>query len=403
MTRKALTALAVEKLKPNAERREVPDPGCANLYVIVQPSGKRRFAVRYRFAGKPRKLTLTAGISLAAARKAATSAMNEVEEGRDPAAAKQEAKQAAKRDAEAAATGTLKAVCENYMRREGKRLRSKDGRQRLLERLVFLKLGSRQIADIRRSEIVHLLDDIEDNSGRHMAHAALAVLRKIMSWHATRDDDFRSPIVRGMGRVNAKESARDRVLSDDELRAVWRAAEEDQGVFGAYVKFLLLTSARRTEAAAMRWSEISGSDWLLPAARNKTKVDLLRPLSKAAMAVLDELPRVGDSDFVFSFTGECALSGISNLKCKFDAACDVLGWRLHDLRRTARSLMSRAGVNADHAERCLGHVIGGVRGIYDRHQYQKEMLEAYEALAAQIERIVHRVENVVPLRTSEAR
>jgi integrase len=146
----------------------------------------------------------------------------------------------------------------------------------------------------------------------------------------------------------------------------------------------------------MKRVELDGSDWILPASRNKTKVDLVRPLSKAAQAILDEQPSIGA--FVFSRGGRHALSGVSTLKKDFDAKSGVTGWSLHDLRRTARSLMSRAGVNSDHAERCLGHVIPGVRGIYDRHQYQKEMLAAYEALAAQIERIVHPVENVVTLR-----
>jgi integrase len=100
---------------------------------------------------------------------------------------------------------------------------------------------------------------------------------------------------------------------------------------------------------------------------------------------------------VFSRTGDCALSGVSWLKSDFDAASGVSDWCLHDLRRTARSLMSRAGVNSDHAERCLGHVIGGVRGVYDRYEYHKEKAEAFEAVASLIERIVHPHENVVPL------
>jgi integrase len=86
---------------------------------------------------------------------------------------------------------------------------------------------------------------------------------------------------------------------------------------------------------------------------------------------------------------------------KLDIACGATsctqGWRLHDLRRTARSLMSRAGVNPDVAERCLGHAIGGVRGVYDRHKFVEEMRDAFEALATQIERIVHPVENIVAM------
>src|SRR5262249_10893413 len=226
----------------------------------------------------------------------------------------------------------------------------------------------------------------EDNHGPAAAHHALAALRRLMSWHATRDDDFLSPVVRGMGRIKPKENARSRILNDDELRAVWKAAEH-QHPFCTLIRFLLFTAARRAEAAGMRWGEIEGTDWVLPAARNKTLCELVRPLSKATQALLASVPRFHDCDFVFTH-GRRDFSNFSTAKAAFDEGCGVTGWTLHDLRRTARSLMSRAGVNADIAERCLGHVIPGGRGVYDRDAYHAEMLHAYEALAAQIARIV---------------
>jgi integrase len=231
-----------------------------------------------------------------------------------------------------------------------------------------------------------LLDQIEDENGPVMANSILAAIRKIMNWHASRSDEFRSPIVRGMART--KPRARDRILSDDELRAVWNAAET-KGEFGLFLRFLLLTSARRTEAAQMRWSEINGQDWTLPKERNKTKLDLVRPLSKAALATLPER----NGELVFGMPR----GTIWHAKEEFDKAVPLPHWTLHDLRRTARSLMSRAGVPSDHAERCLGHVIGGVRGTYDRHEYYKEKARAFEALAAQIDRIVRPQENVVTM------
>jgi integrase len=385
---KRLTAISIENLKPSASRREIPDGN--GLYLILQPSGAKSWAVRYRFAGKPRKLTLKgAGLSLAGARKAAADALLEVEHHRDPG----ETKRTAEEKAADEAANTVRAVCEEFIRREGGRLRTVDERQRTLRRLVYPKLGGRPVADLKRTEIIRLLDHIEDTSGPRMAHQTLSVLRRVLNWHASRSDDFRSPIVRGMGRVNVKDRSRSRILTDDELRRVWTIAEAGQGPFSAFVRFLLLTGARREEVAAMTWVELDGAgNWELPASRNKAKFDLLRPLSQGARVIIDQQPRI--SDFVFT-GGRRPISGISKLKAKFDAECGVSDWVLHDLRRTARSLMSRAGVNTDHAERCLGHVIPGVRGIYDRHRYQKEMLDAYEALAAQIEHIVHPQENVV--------
>jgi integrase len=387
---KVLTDLSVRHLKPGDARREVRDAGQRGLYCIVQPSGVKTFAVRYRYGGRPRKLTLQAGMSLAAARKEAAAVMYAVHEGKDPAADKARAK------ARAATADTLEAIVAEFFRRESSRLRSARKWQRDFERAVLPVLGRRPIADIGRRDIVRLLDKIEDESGASAADIALSIVRRVMNWHAARSDDFRSPIVRGMTRCRPSDHARSRILNDDELRAVWRAADSMQGPFGGYVQFLLLTAARRNEAAHMRWSEIKGADWVLPATRNKTKVDLTRPLNAAAQAVLAKVPRIAGSDFVFSADGR-RLGGMARRKREIDEASGVTAWTLHDLRRTSRSLMSRAGVPSEHAERCLGHVIRGVEGVYDRHSYREEMRIAYQKLATLINQIVDPQPNVVAM------
>ena len=200
-----------------------------------------------------------------------------------------------------------------------------------------------------------------------------------------------------MARTKPKERARSRILTDDELRRVLTTAAGQPGAVPAWIQFLLYTACRRDEARSMTWAELDGSDWILPASRNKVKVDLIRPLSPAALDILRRVPRIDGSAYVFSTTGRVPISDSSRAKKQFDKAAGVYGWTWHDLRRTARSLMSRAGVNSDHAERCLGHVIGGVRGTYDRHEYHAEKRKAYAALAAQIDRIVNPVDNVTEL------
>jgi integrase len=215
-----------------------------------------------------------------------------------------------------------------------------------------------------------------------------------MNWHASRSDDFRSPIVKGMTRVKPKSRARERTLTDDELRAVWAAA---QGPFGFLVRFLLLTATRRGEAANASRSEFAGSDWIIPGKRYKTGTDHVVPLSGAAQALLAKLPPKG---FIFSTDGgDTPISGFSKFKRGFDKAVGPMpNWTLHDLRGTARSLMSRAGVSGDVAERCLGYVVAGGRGTYDRHEYYDEKRIAFEALATLVAGIVNPQENVVPLR-----
>ncbi len=390
---KALTVRAVEAAKPGAARREVPDGLLTGLYLIVQPSGGKSWAVRYRLRGVPGKFTLGSWptVTLEAARELGRDAIIAAKRGEDP--------MQDRRTAEAADSSTLKAIAEMYLAREAKakRLRTIDQRRDTFKRLVYPVLGNMPIAEIRRSDIVKLLDKVEDANGPRMADVCLAAVGKLMNWHAARNDDFKSPIVKGMGRAKpASERARDRILDDDELRRVWRAAEATPVPFGALVQFLLLTAARRNEAARMTWTELSGLDWTLPAGRNKVNQDLVRPLSAAALAILAGVPRIAGCEFVFT-GGRRPFHDFSRAKRRLDAKSGVTAWTLHDLRRSARSLMSRAGVNSDHAERCLGHVIGGVRGTYDRHRYRDEMLRAYELLAAQINRIIDPQDNIVPL------
>jgi integrase len=392
IVRTKLTPAFVQKARAEdgVERALFWDEDMPGFGLVVTSSGHRSFVVQYRAGGRSRRMTIDGVLGLAAARKRARALLGEVAKDRDPL---QE-----RRNAISLAEDTFQSIAEAYFAREGKRLRTVTERRVTLGRLVYPRIGSQAISTIRRSDIVRLLDRIEDENGPVMADRTLAYIRKVMNWHASRSDEFRSPIVRGMARTSGKERARARILTDAELQAIWRAAGGFPGPFGAFLKFLLLTGARRTEASEMTWSEISGADWTLPAARNKVKVVLVRPLSVAAQTTIAELPRVGRRGFVFTTGGDTPVGGFSKFKRRFDRASGVAAWTLHDLRRTARSLMSRAGVPSDHAERCLGHVMPGVRGTYDRHEYLEEKRHAFEALAAQIERIVNPVENVVPLR-----
>jgi hypothetical protein len=401
MAVRTLTIRWVETVTPGPVRIEYPDRLLPGLFFIVQPSGHKSWAVRYRSSGRrSRKFTLGPYplLTLAKARELGREAILAAKQGRDPAAEHK----AARRKAEAAAADTLQAIAEEYLAREGRKLRTAKQRRATLQRLVYPKLGDRPIGEIKRSEIIRLLDHIEDERGPRMADVTLGILSRIMSWHSIRDGEFRSPIVRGMARTSQGANARSRILDDAELYAVWNAAKAMPGAFGALVQFILLTATRRSEAAHMRHSEVNGRDWLIPAARYKGKHDHLVPLSSVAFAIISEMPAFSDWVFV-SGTGR-PITDFARYKQILDQASGVTGWRLHDLRRTSRSLMSRAGVNADIAERCLGHVIGGVRGIYDRHAYHREKMLAFEALATQIEQIIiHPVDNVTALRRECAR
>lgn len=136
----------------------------------------------------------------------------------------------------------------------------------------------------------------------------------------------------------------------------------------------------------MRWSETDGGLWTIPRERYKNGRANTIPLTEEVQSILADLPRSGE--YVFTTTDRTPISGFSKAKATIDRASGVTGWRLHDLRRTARSLMSRVGVSSEIAERVIGHAIPGVAGVYDRHGYTFEKRDALRRLAAEIARVV---------------
>jgi integrase len=234
--------------------------------------------------------------------------------------------------------------------------------------------------------VTALLDAVEEQRSMALADHVLAVICKMFNWHAARDERFHSPLVRGMARTSFTARARDRILSDAELASLWNALERTSYPFGPFIKLLLLTAQRRDEVAQMRWSEIEGDLWTMPKERYKSGRANAVPLTPAVLGILSGIPRTGE--FVFTTTGRTPISGFSKAKAAIDRVSGVTGWRLHDLRRTARSLMSRTGVSSDIAERVLGHTIPGVAGVYDRHSYVPEKSEALEKLSQAIAKIV---------------
>ena len=313
--------------------------------------------------------------------------MRAVEDGRDPAAER---------------GSTVDALLDEHLKRHVRpNLRSADEVERVFRVYVRPEIGSKSIYELRRREIVEMLDGIEDENGPVMADRTLAHLRKAFNWHAARDDNFNSPIVKGMARTSPADRRRKRVLDDHEIRDVWKALDKADvpSCYPALVRALLLTAQRRTEVAGMRWETIDGDVWTIPAEEHKTgdrAGDKVVPLTQAVRALMGAPQKRG---FVFSTTGgELAFDGFSKARRGLDAKIaemrkadgrdPIPHWTLHDLRRTARSLMSRAGVSSDVAERVIGHVIPGVRGVYDRHSYLQEKRDALERLAKLVAKII---------------
>ena len=408
-----ITKRSVDALKPKSI---ISDDEIKGFVARRSGSGPVTYGFRYRPKDGPAKQRwLTLGrhgnITADEARILAKKRAGEVADARDPVA-EDRAKQLEKEKAKLAVKNTVNAILDIFVARHVKQLRSGYQVERAFDVYVRPKIGKKAIYDLKRRDIVEMLDTIEDENGPVMADRVLAHVRKAFNWQAARDDQFSPPIVRGMARTKPAERARTRALSDDEICSLWEALESDEVPlpFRNVVRILLLTAQRRNEVGLMRTDEIDGDTWIVPAERYKTGTPNVVPLTKEARRW------IGDRKIGFLFSsngGKRAFNGYSKAKGQLDRVIaqqrkkgklkTMPPWTLHDLRRTARSLMARAGVPSDVAEQVLGHKIPGVRGVYDRHSYAAEKRDALEKLAALIGRILNPPpHNIVKLKTGLA-
>jgi integrase len=376
-----LTAKNVEAMRPGADRREIPDDHMPGLYLILQPSGARSWAVRYRHQAAPRKYTLGSypALSLKDARELAAKALRGVAEGRDPGREKILAR--------AAKAESVDRVVEEFLERHVRRSnrpRTAQETERLLRQHVLPRWRGRMVHEITRRDVLDILDRVVDGGAPIAANRVLAAVRKFFNWCVARDILAASPCA-GVKPPTA-ERARDRVLTDDELRLVWQAADKLGGTFGPLVKLLALTGQRRDEVAQMRRDELSldARLWTLPPARTKNNQPHEVPLSKASLAVLQNVPHTPGSPFVFTTNGGASpASGYSKNKRRLEALLpsDMPAWRLHDLRRSCASGMARLGINLPVIEKVLNHSSGsfaGIVGVYQKHSFADEKRRALE-------------------------
>lgn len=410
--RKTLSDAQVAALQPRATRYALPDPEQRGHYVRVSPTAKSHVDVAKSYVAvavnpatkKQAWVTLgsTSELTIEAARARARDAIKRIKAG-DAAT-------------ERPTANTFAVVAGNWLKRvvEG-RHRTEGETRRVIDRYLLPRWGDRPFVGIKRRDLAELLDHVEDDHGARQADVCLTVIRSMANWYTTRDDDYVSPVARGMRR--SKSATRDRILSDDEIRLVWHAAEGTG--FGNLCRFALITGQRRQKLATVRWEDIVDGEWRIPTeAREKGNAEAL-PLPHLARAAIEAQPRLVNSPYVFAGRGNGPFNSFSVGKERLDAMvlaarkkeavergereADVKPlpvWTVHDLRRTNRSLMARAGVAREIAERVLGHAVGGVEAIYDRHRYTAEKGKALATVARLIEQIVNPTANtnVVPLR-----
>lgn len=420
MHRKLLTPPVLEQRPPKSGRIEIRD-SLSPLILRLTAQGNRTFVVRARIKGQPQPIRITfptpAHISVVEeARAWAVETVGKCRRGVDPRESKARAEASEKAAEETRVRNRFGTVADSFLEKYAARNRSYEETRRIIDFYVRPCWENRQIGEITRPDVVARLDQIEAGEfkgkdgktygGPVMADRVLAQLRKLMNWHATRDPDYISPIVKGMARTKPRDRARTRVLSDDEIRLIWPHLT---GTYGGVLKTLFYTAQRVGEVSQMQRSQI-GADaiWSVPVEASKGKRPLFIPLTAQALSVIHAQPQIDGSDLVFGAERNPAkqVRNWSALKAELDARVrksnggePLPNWTQHDIRRTCRTLMSRAGIRPDICERVLGHVIPGVAGVYDRHAYVDEKREALEALASLLGQILDPPsENVISLR-----
>ena len=372
-----LTKSYADRLKPGPRDAIHWDSECHGLHLKVTPAGKKVFLVYYRTKGasslqRRYKLGDYGALTVQQARERARGVLNAVSQGQDPALERARDRQRLNHD-------RVDGLVAEFIEKHVVHTRSAAETERIFERDVLPRFGSRSVHTVTKRDIVSMLEAIADRGSPIMANRTLAATRKFFNWCVGRDILHKSPCdaVGAPGR----ETKRDRLLTDDELRRVLATAREIGFPYSSIVQLLGITGQRREEVAGMRWAELDlpARTWTIPAVRSKNGKPHIVHLSDVAVDVVAGLPRV--ADLVFTTNGRTPFQGWSKAKRDLDQRAAISGWTLHDLRRTVVSGMARLGIPPHIADKVLNHqsgTISGVAAVYQRHQFLAERRDALD-------------------------
>jgi integrase len=396
-----LNARFVATLKPRATRTEYFDSLSPGLSLRLSPSGVKTWAVLYRpqvDGATPRAVglrRLTLGrypaLDLKAARKRAAVARGLVANGQDPAAAKQAARQAALRTGD-----TVKDLAADYLKNYAKKhKRSWPDDDRMLNVEVLPHWKARKVRELTRRDVRVLIEAIAERGSPITANRCLALVRKMLNYAITTDWIDANPAAL-MAKPGAEQS-RERVLTDDEIRLVWAACASERVATCAVTRLRLVTAQRGAEVVAMKWADLDRATgwWTIPATVTKNKKAHRVPLTAPAIAILDTVPQLDGSDWVFpnrigtrpitdaKQAGRRIGARVLKRLQEDDLTVAAFDFRGHDLRRTASTKMAEAGVSQGDIARVLNHAEGGPRAthVYNRYAYDAEKRRALETWA----------------------
>jgi integrase len=426
MTTKFTDALLRSYAKPQEAPKKIWDPKLPGFGFRVSKLGTITFVVMKRPRGQRGFVNITLGryptCSLAEARTKARKVLCSLEDGVDPR--EQEAE--AKRKAAAAKASTFANVAEAFIARHIASKRSAKSIEQLIRRNLIPVWGERPITSISRAEVIALIDAIVDRGHPEAAHSTLAYIKRLFSWAVPRYDLEHAPTdhVRAIDVIGAR-AVRQRVLTDDEIRLIWRASENssdrtiengrttassDLDVVGSLARLLLLLGVRRSELGEAVWSEfdLDNGTWIVPAARMKAAAAHVIPLPPLAVEILrtlllrGPLPRPGDRVFRVMHYSTAKKVLDANVKA-LNGGRALARWRWHDCRRTMRTGLSTIGIAPHIAELCIAHTQKGLAKVYDQHRYGAEKRAAFEAWERRLLSIVMPPpDNVVALKRKKS-
>ena len=401
MPRTRLTEKAVEKIKPApaGKRVEYFDALVPGLALRVTDRGRKSWVVFYRHPGTLplRRLTLDKAwptLGLKKAREKAREALEAVTDGRDPAKEKKAARKAPMAD-------TFKARAEDFMRLHVEvKLRPTTAAEyrRHLIKTFMPAWRDRPLSSIRKGDVIAVLDEIAARAPID-ANRHLATISKLFNWAAARDLIDFSPVV-GIERPG-DETARDHRLTDDEIKAVWRACTAMGYPFGTHLLLSLVTAQRRTATAHIRRSDLRDGLWEQPQITTKGNRALVVPLTPLATALIDSCPTFAGGDYLLStMFGRKPIGGFGKALIEVREKAGISDWRPHDFRRTFSAIVRPRGVSHETVGAVLGHARQGVTAKhYDAYDMLAEKRQALEVWAGYLAGLVEgRKADVVPIR-----
>ena len=387
MPRIKLTKSTIDSLPTHKSDVVYWDAGVPGFAVKVTPKGRKVFIVLYRTGGagsKLRKYTIGpyGRVTLHQARVAAQKVFAAKLEGRDPAAEKREAKRQVVAD-------RVVDLLETFIAQRLSKNRSVAEISRLLRREVGKPWAGRSVHEITKRDVVEIVSAIEQRGAPGAANKTLKSIKTFLRWCVGRAILDRSP-AEGVP-LPAREVARDRVLDDRELAQVILAARKIGGPYGGIVELLALTGQRREEVAGLQRDELDLAQriWTIPKARTKNAKAHILHLSEQALAVLKRADQ--REPLVLAPLGTKTFQNFTHAKRLLDQLSGVIGWRLHDLRRTCVSGMARLGVAPHVADKILNHqtgTISGVAAVYQRHEFLAERRAALDLWGAHVGKLL---------------